>query len=86
MALQGDQILERGDVVEFGGVDQAHEHVADVGAGCNYVSCWSPIPPWHASSMRLDRKLNNHDEAITAILSAIRELMISTRAWPTPGF
>src|SRR5271155_5579159 len=33
MALQGDQILERSDVIEFGGVDQAHEHVTDVGAG-----------------------------------------------------
>jgi hypothetical protein len=27
--LQGDQILERRDAVEFGGVDEAHEHIAD---------------------------------------------------------
>lgn len=33
MPLQGDQILERGDVIELGGVDQAHKDIADVGAG-----------------------------------------------------
>jgi hypothetical protein len=33
MALQGDQILERGGIIELGGVDQTHEHVTDVGAG-----------------------------------------------------
>jgi len=28
----GNEIVERGDVVQFGGVDQAHEDIADVGA------------------------------------------------------
>ena len=28
----GDQIFERSDVIELCGVDQAHEHVTDVGA------------------------------------------------------
>jgi hypothetical protein len=33
MPLSGEQILERSDVIELNGVDQAHEHVTDVGAG-----------------------------------------------------
>jgi hypothetical protein len=33
MPLEGDQILEWSNVIELSGVDQAHEHVTDVGAG-----------------------------------------------------
>ena len=32
VALQGDQVVEGSLVVELGGVGQAHEDVADVGA------------------------------------------------------
>ncbi len=32
MALECHQILKRGHVVQFGGVDQAHERIADMGA------------------------------------------------------
>ena len=32
MTLERHQILERGYVVQFGGVDQTHEHIADMGS------------------------------------------------------
>ena len=31
--LERDEVLEARDAVEFGGVDEAHEHVADARAG-----------------------------------------------------
>ena len=41
MALERDQVFERGDLVSFGGVDQAHEAIAD--------KLSPPSGPWPSS-------------------------------------
>jgi hypothetical protein len=35
--LERDEVLEGRDAVEFGGVNEAHEHIADLGAGQRLV-------------------------------------------------